>query len=205
VEKGSGDRSSGRKYAVGFITLISTVIALLITIWVAKTYPAEGLNWIIYPVFLLIGFVGTTSYAKRIGFYFADIMNSLVWGGATFAVMSLVQIPFYLQLGLSSMENTIFVLLAPVAESLFFSGVVFGLIITAFHIGKDDYFGFTVASTPSAVGFAIFHYGVKVLSAQMFLILFTSGMILNLSYWKTRNMDIPVMAHFINNAVALIV
>jgi membrane protease YdiL (CAAX protease family) len=39
----------------------------------------------------------------------------------------------------------------------------------------------------------------------MFLILFVSGMILNLSYWKTRNMDVPVMAHLINNAVALIV
>lgn len=83
-------------------------------------------------------------------------------------------------------------LVAPLTEELFFRGFVFG--------GLANRFGFRWAALGSGAAFSIAH-----IEPIKLLPLFVLGVLFAWIYYKTGSLWAPMLAHFLNNAIALVV
>ena len=89
--------------------------------------------------------------------------------------------------------SVIFVTFAPICEEIFFRGFVF--------TGLWRYFGVVLAALASGLLFGSAHIGPNL--HKIIIPIFVIGAIFALSYWKSGNIITPMIAHFMQNALAV--
>lgn len=114
---------------------------------------------------------------------------SAVFGEATAKAGPFVYVP---QFGFSSKILILAagVLVAPTCEELFFRGVIYGAFATR---GRSK-----AGAAVSAALFAVAHMNPVDLAVYV-----AFGLILAWTYWKTQSLTAPIVAHALNNAIAL--
>jgi membrane protease YdiL (CAAX protease family) len=165
--------------------------------------------------FILAYILGGWSIDLRLG-SLKDIVHTIVMGLMFTGVISLVAsvLSFVTNITLSAgmsfvgdVRMTIaLVLLAPIGEELLYRGAGYGLINAA--IPADGFGAFVFkAFTPSLL-FAIGHYWTFISAGSLnvfnFAFTFFSGYALNFSYWYTKKLGVPMVAHFLWNLLQLI-
>ncbi|EAF3288841.1 CPBP family intramembrane metalloprotease, partial [Listeria monocytogenes] len=90
------------------------------------------------------------------------------------------------------------VFIAPVAEELFYRGLLMKFIGRFFQIDKKlkKWITLVIVSMVFAASHSSYFLSVD------FILYFSLGLILGLSYWKTQRIEVPIIIHILNNALS---
>jgi membrane protease YdiL (CAAX protease family) len=202
---------------------ICMVAGMFLSYWfiVAQTSSSPQLmlytaNFVIFMILLVGGLsmlmvlwtFGVVSFDYNLDF--SDLGSTLLYGVAFAGIMSLATLPivsFYGQNLSYSIQNSPLIptLLAPGGEEFWNNGGVYGFAHLAMTKGGlGDGFGpFMPKGAVRGVTFAVSHFWAYTLTPGTFLFIFTDGFILSFSYWYTKKLGVPIIAHLTWNLIML--
>lgn len=93
------------------------------------------------------------------------------------------------------------VFIAPVAEELFYRGLLMKFIGRFFQIDKKlkKWITLVIVSMVFVISHSSYFLSVD------FILYFSLGLILGLSYWKTQRIEVPIIIHILNNALSFLI
>ena len=198
-------------FRFGFIAVLLVGIALIYPSFINLGYSDPSLlHW---TVMLIIGLVMTMMFSMMLSSKSKTTMDTnmnpdAVWKQmrvltiGVLAGLILVVVNIATAAGMSPIDanvsNGFFMgILAGVSEELFFRGFVQNMLRV--------YVPFMIlALIPSAIIFALFHYFAYGLSLTAFVVIFALGIFLGLLHEIFNDIGVPMIAHIVNNIVAML-
>lgn len=192
----STEQATTELSTIGFYGAI--IIVPLIALFLALDPLRNTDMFIVYILFLALSFplFLFTKVEVQINMPKAVVIIAygLIFGGILILTQQFVSIT------MSAWERSLNVGLAPFAEELFFRGLILGA-----FLANRNRVAIMVGLFVSSFAFAVFHfYAYNIADPGMFMVLFSGGIVLGLALVVTRSIDVCIVAHFMNNALALV-
>ena len=191
-----------RKWQIGLIAWLACLTAILDTFFHILD-PVGDAMWIVYGFGLLFGLAGAGAMDVEFNIKWeARQLQTITLGIIGGAALIMLQV-------VNGMLNTVFAttetsnqltILAAVSEELLFTMALFGSLM---FIAQGRNLHWMWAAVPTALIFALFHFFAYGLAIHAIVILFIGGIILRWTYVASRDIGAPMIAHMINNGLAL--
>lgn len=199
--------STAKRFVLGYFSMIFMLVAVFAVAFLSLSLYGM-LGYMSYLITFILGAIISIP-TLFIRFKLSDVDPGRVkyeveYGFMAFLAVGVMQIAVYMMNGFmfktqSVWQTALIALVAPVPEELLFCGL-FALI---FMVSKGRHRFWTANIVPSII-FVIFHLYVYGYAIATGIVLFASRTIFNYSYYRTRDLSVPTLGHFMENAMALI-
>jgi len=185
-----------RDEQIGLVSWLFIIIAYLAAFW-GILNPSGDPLWMVYFGELIAGtalaaFVGMKAQPQRLSKEFYAICVGVIASAGIILIQYVAMNAGVILM--STTDHIQLTLLAPVAETLFFT---LGIYATMRRIAPQVNWFF--ANVTSSFAFAIFHYFAYGLDPVAFIVLFAGNSILNAAYEHTKNTASVMVAHLMIN------
>ena len=196
------------------MTALSVIMITYLLTWARDPAIAQTLEMpLIYiSVMALFGGMLTimTSSATMAWLYFPDIWRLIETMSVGIIAVSVIQIftSMFSAYSFWDLDTTLAAMvMLPVAtaEELFYRAFLFGALYKLLvHFGRTEIEGFTIAGVASSVVFGAGH--AFVYGAENFIAIIgamAAGFVFAYCYWRSRTLAVPVIIHFLNNFLVI--
>lgn len=197
---------------IGIIGWAFTILAVLTTFY-ANLDPASSTLWVVYGLGLAFGMSGAALMlvffrealpTRDMLLYRQDrvLAFGLLGGALVTTISSGVYMVFQVAEEVEFTTLTGTTVLAPVSEDYIFVFLIFGSLFLLFK-GLHLLARFLCAAIPSSLTFALWHYFAFGASLPNIITLLLGGLVLRWVFVQTQDLGATMLAHLLNNLIAI--